>query len=278
MEAWEAASFAVLAAAGGDALDPVRANLLLAREIAYPGLRLDQALRDLSALAESAAAAVGPGGSAPERAAALARFLHHTAGFRGNRAEYADPRNSYLHEVLHRRLGIPISLAVVYITIARSLGLQAFGVGLPGHFLVGVGSDGWPFLVDAFSGEAGLTARQCRALVRNATGSSGALDPSWLRPAAGRSIVTRMLHNLRQSYAGREDWGPAIRVVERLTELDPDEAGHQRDLGLLHSRVKDLPRAARHLGEYLARAPGASDAAVIRRSRNLMLEELARLN
>ena len=142
--------------------------------------------------------------------------------FRGNSATYQDPRNSYLNEVIERRLGIPISLSVIYIAIAQDLGLPAHGVGLPGHFIVGIRDNGDEIYIDPFHGGVRLFQADCVQLVREATGISGAFQPEWLKPVSPVVILTRMLNNLRNIYLHQADWTHALAVVERLRLLQPD--------------------------------------------------------
>jgi regulator of sirC expression with transglutaminase-like and TPR domain len=149
---------------------------------------------------------------------------------------------------------------------------------LPGHFIVSVATDGGRLLLDPFSGGGVLSEADCQSLVAQTTGHSGPLDPRWLTPTAGREIVARMLNNLRGSYTSLEAWPQAIRVVERLRELQPDRPAHLRDLGLLYYKAGAHLQAAEHLGHYLTLAPDAADAAEIRRSRQLLRDEGARWN
>ena len=232
-------------------------------------------MEDLALAAQAALAGVtGP----QARGVALAEFLFQTYGLRGNADDYADPRNSFLNQVLDRRLGIPISLSVIYLEVGQRLGLPVAGVGMPGHFIVRAGSDADAVYLDPFHGGRPLTEEDCHELVRSAAGLSGPFDPAWLAPTPPRDIVARMLNNLRAFYISVEDWPRAISMMERLVALQPDVPGHVRDLGVLHYREGSFRQASRLLNDYLARAPEASDADTVRRGRDLMLEELARLN
>src|SRR4029077_10697173 len=134
------------------------------------------------------------------RGLALAEFLFQDLGFGGDRLDYYNPRNAYLNEVLDRRLGIPISLAVIYLEIGQRLRLPVAGVGLPGHFIVAVDDPAGPVYLDPFQGGGGLTVEDCARLVQQASGHTGAFDPRWLTPTAPGEIVARMLNNLRGFY------------------------------------------------------------------------------
>ncbi|MCC7361758.1 MAG: transglutaminase family protein [Anaerolineales bacterium] len=271
-------TFAQEAAQAGEALSPLRAGLLLARECAYPGLRPSDYVVQVEDLALAAQAALAGVSDPQARGLALAEFLFGAYGLRGNADNYADPRNSYLNQVLDRRLGIPISLSVIYLEVGARLGLPVAGVGLPGHFIVRAGGADQPAYLDPFHGGRVLSRDDCRELVRSAAGLSGAFDPAWLAPTPPRNIVARMLNNLRAFYISVEDWSLAIAMLERLVLLQPDVPGHVRDLGVLHYRAGSFRQASRLLDDYLKRAPQAADADTVRRGRDLMLEELARLN
>jgi regulator of sirC expression with transglutaminase-like and TPR domain len=264
-------------AAGAD-LSPVRAGLLFAREIAYPDLRPSDYFGQLEDVAAAARVALAPHATTETRGLALAEFLFHDHGLRGNQADYYDPRNSYLNEVLDRRLGIPISLSVIYLEIGKKLGLPVAGVGLPGHFVVAADAPAGPVYLDPFNGGVQLSLEDCVRLVRSASGYQGLFEARWLAPTPLGEIVARMLNNLRNFYVGVEDWRLAIAVMERLRELQPSVPSHLRDLGLLHYRSGTLRMAARLLDEYLSRAPDAQDFDAVRQSRDSLVEHLARVN
>jgi len=265
----------------GEGLSPVRAGLLLAREVAYPDLRPSDVVVQIEDLADQARGVVLAETGGRARGEALARFLFETQGFQGNTLDYADPRNSYLNEVLERRLGIPISLSVLYLEIGRRLRLPVAGVGLPGHFIVRAGGDRngeEPLFLDPFNGGRPLTLDDCRDLVRRSTGFNEAFDPDWLRPTPPRDIVARMLNNLRGFYLSVEDWPLAVAILERLHTLEPMVNTHLRDLGVLHYRSGRFRKASELLNEYLVREPNAPDVNSVRQGRDLLLEELGRLN
>jgi regulator of sirC expression with transglutaminase-like and TPR domain len=273
----DATSFAAEVSAAGDALSPVRAGLLFARECAYPDLRPSDYVMQVEDLAEAARTALAVHRTAHARGTALAHFLCQAQGFRGNAADYGDPRNSYLNQVLDRRLGIPISLSVIFLEIGQRLRLPVAGIGMPGHFIVRVGAGDDPLYLDLFHGGRTLGLADCQALVQASTGVAE-FDPQWLAPTPPRDIVARMLNNLRGLYVSREAWPLAVAVLERLQALQPGVAGHARDLGVVHYRLGNLRRGAALLSEYLTRQPNAPDVEAVRQGRDLMLQELARLN
>lgn len=255
-----------------------RAALLIAREVAYPELDVSAYLAHLTELAEQAADRLDEGLSVLGQADQLADFLFNQLGFAGDHVDYYDPRNSFLNEVLQRRRGLPISLSVLYVDLATRLGLPAYGIGLPGHFIVGVRDGEDAHRLDPYHGGRWLSLNDCAELIQIATGYEGPLDATWFLPAAGREVVLRMMHNLRSSYVNRQQWSEAAVVIQNLRQLEPQTTEHLRDLGLVYYRQHSLSRAAYYLNEYLAQDPGASDAATIRQGMQHALEEWAILN
>jgi regulator of sirC expression with transglutaminase-like and TPR domain len=255
-----------------------RAALTLSKSIAYPDLDIEVYLKQLEVLVEKAGESRPASASRQEQAVALADYLFSEAAFSGNTANYWDPRNSFLNDVLDRRLGIPITLSVVYIEIANQLGIPAYGVGLPGHFIVGVQDEPGPIYLDPFHGGTRLSMEDCADLVRTTTSYQGDLQPDWLQPVAPLEIIIRMLNNLRFVFIEHESWPEAIKVVEHLCLLRADLSTLKRDLGLLHYRDGALKKALTYLDEYLSREPEASDVPDVRRCLNHVARELARLN
>ena len=262
----------------GDSLSPVRANLLLAREIAYPSLAPSAVLDDLEKLATIAAEMIPVTGSHRDRGAALAGWMFGPAGFRGDRDEYQDPRNAYVNEVVFRKLGLPITLSVMFVHVAERLGIRAHGVGLPGHFIAGVADGEQVIYLDPFNGGVTLGLADCERLVADSTSFRGAFDRRWLKPTSPLETVGRMLNNLRNVYTRADEWELARRTIERLALVQPDVASHRRDLGLIHYRLGERGRASQELSVYLSAAPNADDAEEIRVLREQMLIELGRLN
>lgn len=255
-----------------------RAALCLTKNIAYPDLDIDGYLHRLVRLADQARKVVEVSASRRDQAASLAAFLFDQEGFAGNTTNYWDPKNSFLNEVLDRRLGIPITLSVVFIEIANHLGIPAFGVGLPGHFLVGVEDEPETRYLDPYHGGTFLSQQDCADLVAATSGYDGEFQAGWLEPVAPPEIIVRMLNNLRYIYIEREAWSEAVKVVEHLCLLKSDLPGLTRDLGLLHYRDGALRKAMNYLEQYLSREPEAGDVADVRKCLIHVARELARLN
>jgi regulator of sirC expression with transglutaminase-like and TPR domain len=253
--------FAAIAGLPDERIDLAAAALWIAAE-EQPGL--DPALW-LARLDEMAAALRprldGVGGDL-DRVALLAGFLADEVGLRGNAEDYYDPRNSLLNEVLGRGLGIPITLAVVYIEVGRRAGVPLDGVGFPGHFLLRHALRPG-LLFDPFDRGRLLTEGDCRAKLERLSGGSLAFDRRLLKAAGPRHILIRMLNNLRRVYLHRGEFLRTIAALDRVLLLDPDDVGARRDRGLLSLRWGDPAGGIGDLERYLVLEPEAPDHAAI---------------
>jgi regulator of sirC expression with transglutaminase-like and TPR domain len=259
-------------------IDLLRAALCFAREIAYPDLDVESAVARIDRIAEEGRKVLSPTATVREQAEELADYLFDRIGFQGNSGNYADPRNSFLNEVLDRKLGIPISLSVIYVAVARRLGLPAHGIGLPGHFIVGVEDSQGILYLDPFHGGQRLSVEDCANLVVQTTGYTERFQLGWLDPASSRDILTRMLNNLRSVFLNQKQWAKAAAVVERLRMIQPDIPDYSRDLGVIYHLNGSLQQAIESYRDYLQRAPEASDSEEVKRNMLAVVEAQARLN
>ena len=242
--------------------------LLMAR-VAYPELDPSPFLRQLHQMGATARdhVEIGLGGSPPRRMRlrVVTEFVYGQLGFVGNHEQYDDPRNSLLNEVLSRRMGIPITLAVVFIDVARKAGLAVEGVNFPGHFLVrclpdaGDQAESTPLLIDPFHAGTLLSDAECADLLRSHLGVEAMLEPSMLRTAGKRDILLRMLLNLKRAYVRLRSFAQAHAVTELLVALDPAALDELRDRGLLASQLRDYASALRDLETWLQLAPTGED-------------------
>jgi regulator of sirC expression with transglutaminase-like and TPR domain len=255
-----------------------RAALRFAQCIAYPALNVETYLARIDGLAEAACDFIDTTAPLAERVDALSEYLFYRMNFRGNRQDYNDPENSLLNRVLDRRTGIPITLSLLYISVAQRMGMNAYGVGLPGHFIVGLYEDGQEILVDPFNTGLRLSLADCSRLVRDSTGYQGAFQPKWITPCPPADLLSRMLTNLCNAYIQREDWRSAIPVIQHLLQIQPDTDWHLRDLGYLYLYNGSLRLSAQYLEEYLRRAPGAKDFENVRTSLQIVAGRLALWN
>ena len=228
----------------------------------YPDLDVEAYLGELEAMAHEIRPRLAAASRRPVRL--LCRYLFEDMGFQGNNEEYYDDRNSYLNEVMDRRKGIPITLSAVAMAVGGRAGLEVVGVGLPGHFVAKAVADGEEVLFDPFHGGRVLTPADCERLVLQSAGVAFEATPDALRPAPLGFIVTRLLTNLKGVYLGEGEFLRAVRVMERLSQLNPADALLHRDLGLTLLHAERPGRAIDHLNAYLEMGPGAEEAAAVR--------------
>ncbi|MSQ28380.1 MAG: tetratricopeptide repeat protein [Dehalococcoidia bacterium] len=253
------AAFAGLVAASGP-IDLASAALLVAAA-EYPALDLVRELGNLDALAAGAARFIGEERDPLFCANTLSQFLFDEIGLRGNRDDYYDPSNSYLNRVLERRLGIPISLSLVYIEVGRRLGIPLEGIGMPGHFLVrhtGV----MDLFIDPFHGGILLSPAECASRLQEVTGYDGAWRPEFLAPIGERDFLARMLRNLKGIYLQGQAHEQARRTMDFLVTLLPEVGVERRDRGLVHYQLGDHAAALTDLRAYVANEPGAGDGLI----------------
>ena len=253
-----------------------RAALELAT-IEFPELDIDGFLGVLdSYAAELGARVAGLDGRGYIRAAN--HYLFEELGFRGNAADYYNPRNSCLNEVLTARTGIPITLSVVYIEIARRLDRCVAGIGLPGHFVVRYDDGLYSVFVDPFHGGNLLAPEQCYTLARDVAGIETDPDPHWLEPVTKRDILTRMLRNLAVAYASQSLNDKGVAALNLLIRANPDSAEEYRQRGVLQMRAGRLTAAKDDLTRYLELARSAPDRDQVREQIQSIQHWLASLN
>jgi regulator of sirC expression with transglutaminase-like and TPR domain len=244
---------------GAESPDLLRIALELARD-AYPELEIERYLDKVGHLADRIR----------DRCAALSQprkilsqinwALYVEEGYRGNREEYYDPRNSYLNEVIDRKTGIPISLSVLYQALAERLGLRLEGANLPAHFMLRLGDPAQPLFIDAFNSGDILDRRGCERRLSEIAGRPVALSESQLAPCPARAVVARMLRNLKAIALGTDDFSSALHVQRRLAAVAREDAVEQRDLGMICLRIDRPGEAIDPLEAYLHAAPTAEDA------------------
>ena len=210
--------------------------------------------------------------------ATLNQYLFEELGFAGNDQEYYHPGNSCLNEVLTKRVGIPITLSVVYIEIARRLGREVHGIGIPGHFIVQYSARDYSVFVDCFHGGELLFERECLELAREATGRDFSDDKSILQPVPKRQILVRMLNNLRSIYFERKEHRKAIEVLNLLLEATPGAADEHKQRAVCYLQLEMLRPAQADFEAYLRLAPDAPDREQIRGYLNRVEDILSEIN
>jgi regulator of sirC expression with transglutaminase-like and TPR domain len=261
-----------------DACDLARPALALAAD-EYPGLNVRRYLDILDDLADEALQTVVMGSKTDcEAARRLAEFLSCKRGFRGDPRNYYDPRNSFLNDVLDRRVGIPITLSLLLIEVGRRLGVPLVGIGFPGHFLVGCGPHrrNEYLLLDPFSDGQIVDWAECELRLR-ALGIT--FDPEiHLSPVTNREFFARLLHNLKEIYVSRRDVDRAIRTVARLTQIDSAFAEDCRQFADLLIQDGAHGHARKCLRAYLAMEPDGKNAAKARALLTKLLDQRSARN
>ena len=249
--------------------------LLIAAE-EYPDLRPGVYLERIERMAGELRDVVGDETSPSGVVERCNAFFFEAQRFRGNHADYYDPRNSYLNEVLDRRLGIPITLSVVYVAVGERAGLPLRGVGMPGHFMVKYAPkalEGEVF-IDPFHGRV-RTREECARMLAEMYGETVPMRPGFLQPSPRRQILARILNNLKGIYMGKGDLQRALAASDRIMLANPHANGEWRDRGMIEFRLHRDRDALRDFTRDLEIRPEPADADRIRQLRN---ELLGRLN
>lgn len=258
------------------AIDLGRAALLIGAEDAPRRADVGRCLARLDEMGEEARSRADAWGVS--RVEALNRYLFGELGFAGNEADYYDPRNSMLHHVLGRHMGIPITLSVVYAEVGRRAGLEVEGLGLPGHFIVRAREVGGEWvLIDPFNGRE-TDREECQARLDLIYEGRLSLEDAHLRPVGARFILVRMLGNLKAVYARAQLYKRALAAVERILLLTPQDIEERRDRGMLLAQLGRLHEAIAETQHYLNLAPEAPDADSVREQLNKMRVKQALLN
>ena len=245
-------------------IDLAKAALYIAQE-EYPELDLEEYLNALATMADEVQERL-PASRYPLRLIqSLNQYLYDDLGFAGNLTDYYDPRNSFLNDVIDRRTGIPITLALVYLEIARRIDFPMVGIGMPGHFLIRPDIPNIEIFVDAFNDGEVMFAQDCQERLTQMYQQPVTLKPEFLATVSKKQFLMRMLTNLKFIYLKQQDLAKALAAVEKILLLFPSITLEIRDRGLLYYQLGHYPQAADDLQRYLAKLPDAEDASVIRR-------------
>ncbi|AFY33065.1 SirB1 family protein [Calothrix sp. PCC 7507] len=252
-----------------DRIDLAKAALYIAQE-EYPALDPEEYLNALDTMAVELQERL-PSSQYPLRVIqSINQYLYDDLGFAGNKTDYYDPRNSFLNDVIDRRLGIPITLALVYLEVSRRIDFPMVGVGMPGHFLIRPDISDMEIFVDAFDRGEVIFAQDCQERLSQMFQQPVELKPEFLATVSHRQLLARVLTNLKYIYLKKQKLEKTLAAVERILLLFPGVSLELRDRGLLYYQLGHYPQAADDLQTYLAKVPDAEDAAVILR----LLDEL----
>ena len=280
MQSEISARFRALADLPESQLGLAEGALILAAE-ARPELDIAHNLTVIDELVDRARPLVDAATTPSRAIVALNHVLFELEGFAGDKEQYADPRNSFLNEVLARRRGLPITLSILYVEVARRLGLEANGVGFPGHFLAKVSgvSDlaSGEIIIDPFFARI-LQKEECVERVQAMTDGLGTKHEAWFQPSSALEIYVRMLNNLKILYLGGGDVLAALGCMDRLLVLAPSAALEYRDRALLLERLECTNAAIEDYSQYLELAPDHEDARTVRLRRDALAKRKPTLN
>ncbi len=283
-------AFETLLSGEDAALDLTMGALLIAAE-EYPDLNIAHYLTQLDLFAQKVSEESGlsatnfqqssslPPNSDPLQIIhAINKVLFEHEHFHGNHADYYDPCNSFLNDVLERRKGIPITLSLIYMEVGKRLGLQIVGIGLPFHFIVRCDLPSGSIYIDPFERGRILSEQDCRDRIKRLFRGKIPFNPLWLEPVSNRQLLTRMLANLKNIYIRNGDYPRALSACDRIVMLAPDTAIERKDRGIVHLHLKHYTRAIRDFNTYLELAPLADDAEDVRHQIKAIRQTIAMLN
>ena len=246
--------------------------------IEFPGMDLEAAGFRLDNLADQIGSQLSSNASGLDFIRVANQLLFDVLQFRGNEDNYYDPRNCCLNSVLMRRLGIPISLSIVYMEIGRRLKRPVYGVGLPGHFIVSYEDGDARYWVDPFNRGRILSLADCSALAKQTAGVDLRSNPAVLAPISNRQILVRILSNLKAIYLRGEAFDKARQVLDVLIEAMPEYAEEYRHRGLVHLRQLNHRAAKADLEAYLRLEPESPEREQVKKQLVLIERWKAGLN
>jgi regulator of sirC expression with transglutaminase-like and TPR domain len=245
-------------------IDLARAALIVAAEN-DPLLDVDDEMAKLDRWAEELSRRIDPQWNSLQRLARLRTFMYEELGFKGDVQGYYSPANSLLHSVMSRRLGIPLTLSIVFMEIGWRIGVPFEGVGFPGHFLVRLTGEPGDLLLDPYDHGGSVHEEDCRRMIELTSGGTVPYDPSMIRSLGKRAMIARLLFNLKVACLKASDDTGALAAVERLLLLHPDDPPELRDRGLLLYRMDRYREARASLEAYLRARSDALDREVVER-------------
>jgi len=244
-------------------IDLAKASLFIAEQ-EYPNLDIEEYLNALDTMAQEVKERLPDSFYPLKIIQTINYYLFEDLGFQGNTTDYYDPRNSFLNEVIDRRTGIPITLSVVYLEIAKRLDFPMVGVGMPGHFIIRPNFEEAGIFVDAFNRGEILFEQDCEQRLQQIYQQPVKLELHFLESVSNKQILGRMLTNLKYIYLNRQQLSKGITTIEQLLLIFPNHPLELRDRGLIYYQLGEWEKSVQDLGFYLALLPDAQDAEVIR--------------
>ncbi len=258
-------------------IDLAKAALYISAE-EYPAVDVDHYLNVLDTLAEEAGKYVALEQGHEAAVQTLSDFLFVQRGFVGNQEDYYDPRNSYLNQVLDRKMGIPITLCLVYMEVAKRMGMMLEGIGLPGHFVVRTGPPEGELYADVFNGGRLMSKVECKDLVLGMFQGRLEFKEEYLLPYTKRQFLVRMLTNLKHVYLNSQDYRRSIVVADLIDIVEPGLGNNLKERAMIRLRLNQYRMAIQDLEAYLSAYPEANDVDEIKRQIKEIWETLSSLN
>ena len=244
-------------------IDLAKAALAFART-EYPDLDIEEYLNALDTMAEEVRERLIEERYPLKVIKTINSYLFDDLGFEGNTRNYYDPRNSFLNDVIDRRTGIPITLSIIYLEIAKRIDFPMVGIGMPGHFIIRPNFENAGIFVDAFNQGEILFEQDCEERLQQVYQQPVKLEPRFLAPVSNREILVRMLTNLKMIYLHQREFNKALVTIDGILILVPDNPNELRDRGLLYYELNEWSKAVPDLESYLTVFPNAEDALMIR--------------
>jgi regulator of sirC expression with transglutaminase-like and TPR domain len=244
-------------------IDLAKAALAFART-EYPDLDIEEYLNALDTMAEEVRERLIEERYPLKVIKTINSYLFDDLGFEGNTRNYYDPRNSFLNDVIDRRTGIPITLSIIYLEIAKRIDFPMVGIGMPGHFIIRPNFENVGIFVDAFNQGEILFEQDCEERLQQVYQQPVKLEPRFLASISNREILVRMLTNLKMIYLHQREFGKALTIIDAILILVPDNPNELRDRGLLYYELNEWSKAVPDLESYLTVFPNAEDALMIR--------------
>lgn len=262
-----------------EAIDLAEAALLIATH-AYPDLDVARHLARIEELAKALASRIQPVSGPSQRILALNEYLFAELGFAPNEEDYYDPRNSCLNAVLDRRVGIPITLSLLYMEVGGRIGLPLHGVSFPGHFLVKCALPEGTVVLDPYCGGTSLAVEDLQKRLREARGGevSRAVVAGMLGAAGKKEIILRLLRNLKAVYLRSQQFDRALPILDWIIATVPDQPLELRDRGMIYQELECSRTALADFERYLELSPDGDDRDEIRRRIVELQRQSARLN
>jgi regulator of sirC expression with transglutaminase-like and TPR domain len=259
-------------------IDLLTSALTIAK-LEYPDLEVSQYREQVTTLADRVKERASRSTDSLEILGVINEVLYGDEGFRGNVSDYYDPKNSFFNDVLDRKLGIPITLSVLYMEVARRAGVPVFGVGMPGHFLLKFYEiDGRELFLDAYNSGRLLSPEDCQEKLTEIYNGQIPLDAKFLTPVGKRQILTRMLNNLRSIYMTNRLLKKALAVIDLILVIYPRSSDDVKQRAMLRYQLGFLHGAADELDEYVKMAPEASDADEMKQTAMAIRRTIALMN